>query len=399
MLFRSPTWVTGADGKFRLTGIPAGAYVVVAEATGYVAARSKRATLTLGQNLGGLELVLRRGGFVAGRVTDQRGTPVAGAIVTFTSSGAIGRRGVVEVLTDLDGRYRAGPLAGTAAVHARAWGHGDHHGEVTLAADPTEDRLHDITLVIADAAVEGVVEDPAGLPVVGARIAIDGGPADGRATVAGPGGRFRIAMLPAGALGLRVEHPDYPPQRFTESTGDGARLRLAFGGGVELLVFDHHTGDARPGLPVIATGPAGARKETVTDPAGRVRLVPLAPGRWRLAVQTPGYLARRLDVDVVAGDRPGQITAPDLRLELERGATLAGIVRDLPGNRVGGATVAIKRGDDTVSTVTDADGEFRLRDVPTGDVTLTATKGDRTGAMTLELRAGDERLTLEVGMQ
>ena len=62
-----------------------------------------------------------------------------------------------------------------------------------------------------------------------------------------------------GALAVRVEHVDYPPQRFTVATGDAVQLTLAFGGGLELLVFDHHTGASLPGLPVIASGPAGAR--------------------------------------------------------------------------------------------------------------------------------------------
>ena len=67
---------------------------------------------------------------------------------------------------------------------------------------------------------------------------------------------------------------------------------LRWGGGLELVVFDHHTGANLPGLPVIATGPAKARRELSTDAAGRLRLTPIVPGAWTLAVRTPGYVAR-----------------------------------------------------------------------------------------------------------
>ncbi|MBK9037161.1 MAG: carboxypeptidase regulatory-like domain-containing protein [Myxococcales bacterium] len=399
-----PTWTTGADGRFRLTGIPAGSFTLVADATGYATARGPVTTFALGQVVAGVELVLERGVMVAGRVTDQRGTPVAGAIVRFTPADATGARGVVEAATDADGRYRVGPLAGAVAVAARAWGHGDFAGVLDLrkvppGVDPAAERAYDVTLVVADAELEGTVEDPSGLPVLGARVVIDGGAADGRATIAGPGGRFRLAMLPAGALAVRVEHGDYPPQRFTVATGDAVRLTLSFGGGLELLVFDHHTGASLPGLPVLATGPAGARRDLVTDSGGRARLGPIAPGPWKLAVRTPGYVARTLAAAVAAGDRAGQITAPDLRLELERGATVSGVVRDRVGDRVAGARITARRGDDELTVSTDSLGEFRLRDVPTGAVSVTATKGGASRAVALELRPGDERGGVELTLE
>ncbi|MBL8623658.1 MAG: carboxypeptidase regulatory-like domain-containing protein [Myxococcales bacterium] len=396
-----PIWTTGADGRFRLTGLPAGGYVPVAEAPGFAVGRGAPLTLALGQIVVGVELVLPRGAMVAGRVSDQRGAPVGGAIVRFAPAEPIGSRGVVEVATDADGNYRAGPLAGAQAVSARAWGHGDFAGvlDVKRPADGS-DVPYDVTLVVADAELEGVVEDPAGLPVVGARIAIDAGAGAGRATVAGPGGRFRLTMLAAGPIQLRVEHPDYPGERATVTTGDAARVVLRWGGGLELVVFDHHTGANLPGLPVLATGPGKARRELSTDAAGRVRLTPIVPGAWTLAVRTPGYVARALAVTVPPGDRPAQITAPDLRLELERGATVTGVVRDRAGDRVAGVALTLAADADAEArATTDSLGEFRLRDVPTGTVTLRATKGGLRAQLELELRPGDERggvdLTLE----
>ena len=399
-----PTWVTGADGRFRLTGVPAGAFTLRAAATGYATGHGRPVLFGLGQIVTGLTLVLERGVVVVGRVTDQRGAPVVGAIVRLAPAAVPDGPDAVEVTTDADGRYRAGPLAGALAVTVRAWGHGDFAGALDLrkppaGAAPGADRVYDIALVVADAELEGVVEDPSGLPVIGARVVIDGGSADGRAAVSGAGGRFRLTMLAAGTLGVRVEHADYPPQRFTVTTGDNARLALSFGGGLELVVFDHHTGANLAGLPVLATGPAKARRELVTDDGGRVRLLPIAPGEWQLAVRTPGYVARSVRVTVDAGTHVGQVTAPDLRLELERGAIVAGLVRDRGGDRVAGARVVVRRGDDEVTATTDALGEFRLRDVPTGVITVTATKGSATRSVELDLRPGDERGSVELAIE
>ncbi len=397
------TWVTGDDGAFRVTGIPAGTFWIVAEASGYAVARSRPLPLTLGQVVAGVEIRLAQGRYVAGTVRNQRGEPVPGAILTFVPDGGPERVGVVEGVSDADGHYRAGPLAGTVRVRVIAYGHGDVEQALDLAPLPGEhgsdDRTLDLTLVVADASLAGAVEDPSGLPIKDARIVVEAGPADGRTAATGDGGRFTLGMLPAGALTVRIEHPDYPPQRFRAETGEDRRLRLAYGGGFEVVVFDHHTGQNLAGVAVTARGPAAAvrpRRDVSTDAGGRLTLTPIDAGRWTLAVEVPGYVRRSLAIDVPAGDRPAQVTARDLRLELERGALIAGLVRDRQGNRVAGAKVVVRRGDDELTTNTDAEGEYRLRDVPTGPVEVTARKQGAAARTSFELRPGDERLAVEL---
>ncbi|HVV87821.1 MAG TPA: carboxypeptidase regulatory-like domain-containing protein, partial [Kofleriaceae bacterium] len=402
-----PTWTTGDDGAFRLVGVPAGTWIAYGLAPAHPPARSRRLTLRLGQTVAGVELRLVDGVFVAGRVTDQRGEPVAGALLAFAPAGdasadddvVSGAPGALQAVTDGDGRYRAGPLVGPTTVKASAFGHADRVDRLDLpaaASDGAPDVVHDVVLVVADAELNGIVQDATGLPVVGARVEVEGGPADGRAAAAGAGGRFTIAMLPPDALTVRVEAGGYPVQRFPVTPGTPATLTLAYGGGIEAVVFDHHTGDNLEGIAVAATGPGGLERDLVTDAQGHLTLVPVPAGRWTLRARTPGYLARSITVDVPAGDRPGQATVRDVRLELERGALVGGTVRDRHGDRVSGARVTITRGDDEVSATTDALGEYRLRDAPTGTVVLEASKAGATARMTLELRAGDERLTLDV---
>jgi hypothetical protein len=62
---------------------------------------------------------LIEGGTIEGRVTDERGEPVGGALVTISSEGSI-----TEVETDAEGRYRVSGLA---------------EGEVVVAVEPPEE--------------------------------------------------------------------------------------------------------------------------------------------------------------------------------------------------------------------------------------------------------------------
>ena len=103
-----------------------------------------------------------------------------------------------------------------------------------------------------------------------------------------------------------------------------------------------------------------------------------------------------------AGRTPGQITVRDIRIELLRGATVGGTVRDARGQRVSGATVRVvplQGSGSAVDGTTDALGEFKITDAPTGDVTLIATKGDLTGSTRLTLRGGDEVMSASIDVR
>ena len=85
----------------------------------------------------------------------------------------------------------------------------------------------------------------------------------------------------------------------------------------------------------------------------------------------------------------------DHRVELGRGATLAGVVRDRSGHPVAGARVAAG----LVSAMTDQDGNFRLADVPTGRVVVNAERAGLAGRIELGLSAGDELVTLQISLE
>ena len=71
------------------------------------------------------------------------------------------------------------------------------------------------------------------------------------------------------------------------------------------------------------------------------------------------------------------------------------MVRDRYGQRVAGARVWLG----TASTTTDADGNFRLTDVPTGAGRLEAERDAARGGVPVNLAPGDELVTLSIDLE
>jgi hypothetical protein len=398
-------WSTGSDGRFRIAGLPKGKVVVLATAPNLAEGRSRTIAIDVGRTVDGVDIVLTAGTRLAGKVTDQHGTPVVGAEVTATPS--IGAP--LSAFTDAGGEYTLGPVAGTVELAATAYGHGDVRR--TLELEPVRGttpatRREDLTLVVADAILAGTIDDAAGATVAGATVEMLAGPHAGRRAVSGADGTFTIDLLPAGTHRVRVTHPDYPPVELEADASTGgrtrARLRIPLGGAVAGVLLEAATGTPIAGMLIVADGPGAATADATTDNTGQFTLGPLAPGRWKIVIKQPGYLPLTHALDVSAARAPGATSVRDVRLELQRGALVGGTVRDARGQRAAGATIRIQRSDDTgpvVEGTTDSQGEFRIHDCPTGEITVTATKGDAAGSTRTTIRAGDEVLSLAIDLR
>ena len=397
-------WVTDADGRYRIRGLPKGKATALAVAAGFAEARSRPVQLAAGETISGVDIVLTAGSFVVGKVTDQHGAAVVGAeLVAQPEVGA-----PVEGFSDADGNFKLGPLAGAIELRASAYGHVEVKRQVVLTSPrgtaPAEHR-EDIVLEAADATLAGIVDDDTGVPVGGAHLEVIDGSGEARRAITAGDGTFAIEMLARGHVRVRVDDPRYPPAELdavTSTTGERVHLHVPLGGAVEGALLDATTGEPLAGVTVAARGPASASAEAVSDGKGLWKLGPVAAGHWKLDVKMPGYREHVREVDVPAARSPGATSVRDVRIDLERGALLGGTVRDARGQRLASAHLTVRRVDGTGDTVegdSDAQGEFRLRDCPTGDVVVTATFGDRSGAIRVTARGGDEVLGLSLELR
>ena len=402
---RASIWVTGSDGRYRIRGLGKTRVTVLALAPGLAEARSKPVAVDAGQVIANVDIVITAGTMLVGKVTDQHGTPVIGAEVSAAPEVGAPLLG----FTDETGGYKLGPVTGAIELRATAYGHGEARKKLELAPvtgpAPIEQK-EDLVLEVADAVIAGILDDETGAAVAGARLEIAGagGLDGGRRAIVAPDGTFTLDLLPRGHLRLRVEHPDYPPQDFDVVAGEERdahlRLKLALGGAVEGALLDAATGAPITGVAITGSGPASASAEATTDKLGRWKLGPLRPGHWKLAVKLPGYLPLASEHDVPVSRVPGATSVRDVRLELARGAMVGGTVRDGNGRRAPKAHVIVRRADGVaVEGDTDSQGEFRLRDCPSGEIEVVATKGDATGRTTTTVRAGDEVLSLSIELR
>jgi hypothetical protein len=395
-------FVTDASGQFRVTGLYPGNYRVVATHVDHADSVSAELSVQLGEQRSDLRLVLPSGAALVGQVTDENGTEIAGATIRVRPDVEIAGGTAPEVtgVTGPDGRYRVGRVAGALRVTVSAPGHAAVEQTLRLPAarDAAEDHRLDVVLERAEAGLTGTVKDPDGTGLAGASIVVRGKRLVGERRVRSDDqGRFELGQLPRGSLSLRVEHPAYPPLETTASTRDDRPLELVLshGGGISLEVRDGHSGAPLAQVRVEAHGPAGARATAVTDAQGAAQLVPLPVGRWTLHTAAPGFATRETAVRVPAAATTPSISVEDLVIELHQGAVLAGTVRDRDGNRIAGARLQVGG----ARATSNRDGEFELRDVPTGEVELVARKGGLAAREALSLSPGDEQRTLEIVLE
>ena len=396
---KQSTYLTDPQGRFVITGAPAGAYRMLAAHPDYASfVGTNKRVLAVGQQVQDVEIVLVPGVVISGLVSNQRGEPIVGAAIIADLAGDELSR--IQAITGTDGRYELGAIASNVSLRVTAVDHGDATRTLALGARSPDrvDRSEDFTLIAADATVAGRIVDASGFPVREAVVTIVSRDrtANRKSGITDDTGRFEIARLAPGTWTIEVNHLGFPSIEVALSTGADASVTLPFGGGIDAEIHDAHTNGPLAGARVVATGPKHAARESAADEQGAVELTPLAPGAWTLAVTAPGYVAQRVKLEVVAGTAPKAITVRDVRIEMQRGAVVGGTVRDAYGVRVRGAIVI--SGD--VKAKTDEEGMFELRDVATGDdVVIRASRDGAIGTATINLAPGDEVATLDISLE
>lgn len=134
----------------------------------------------------------------------------------------------------------------------------------------------------------------------------------------------------------------------------------------------------------------GGSQRSVDDPEGKFSLERLAAGTWTLLVSAAGRPATKVEV-LVEADK----TTENVRVRLERGATLLGSVIDRTTKRpIGGATITLDEGE-RVSAIqpatTSPGGDFRLEGIPTGSFSIEVQHPDYLARIMSGLDAKGQR--------
>jgi hypothetical protein len=287
--------VTRADaaGRFSYDAIEDGLYTFTASSPDFASGVLKQVTVPAGGRLDGLEVVLKPGATITGRVVTPDGKPAARAAVHDLDS-------VQSTEADGDGRFRLGwiPLNYPFVSLQAVW-QGSSGG-----ASQVPSGTKDLVLVLRQKAgepVRGRILDPEGRPVAGAHLAgsAAGSGANGSFVLDVPPGTNTIWVRKLGYASLWVPVPnDGRPLDLRLDTGatvTGRITGLTAAEETQVQITARHLDG--PSVLVLNDGWG------TTDGRGSFRIAHLAPGVWEVAASLDGRVGKfRLSL-------PGQTAA------------------------------------------------------------------------------------------
>lgn len=417
-----------ADGRFEFASVQRGSQQLAAEFTGF-SFYSQPIDVPLDRDrLGGLEIVMRKGAFLGGRVFDEAGKALEGVSVAVRCNGNSLR---VRGTTDHEGRFR---LENLPDGELRLRFFTGRHRLQELWTDVEALNVDDLQFTMLPAAglAGKVVDDATGKPLteftvrfVGAELMEGDRLLSGyNAEWARRGRRFQNAeghwdtgreseWAPGRVMGIEVTAPGYAPARAPrvvatlEMLHEDNVLRVRRG-----VAIDGKVQRAENGLPLEDalvklyradesvshhSDDTHGRRLTNTDSSGRFRFEGVEPGSYRvLAIHgtRPGRLCDSFDV--LAG------SDASVTVELVDGARIDGVLRDARGHARLGVTVrATLQSGGTEhyrrewETKTDDAGQFSFEGLPGGTLQV----GPSVAEGFAPLRAFSLSVHLEVGEQ
>jgi RNA polymerase sigma factor (sigma-70 family) len=306
--FSTLTWTatTNAEGIATLTGIGAGWSPLVVRAKGYAQAAIMLGTEGNADSVEHTALSLARGAALAGRVVDEKGTPVANARVVATSASDPEPIDFVDpyrdaVVTGPDGSFAISTLsAGTWRMTASAGSYAPTTS-APIAVDGEHTRSGIELRLVAGAVVRGTVTDPTGAPVRAATVSVVlRGYMPWRVrkqVVTDASGKFSIGGLAPRAVDVVAWHDSgasaIVPADLASTSEQDVTLKLDVTGAITGTVVDQSgqpIGDAQVRATPDWTGgtadPAAwtvrGVQETMTDQGGAFRFAGLPDGSYRL---------------------------------------------------------------------------------------------------------------------
>ncbi|KPK16927.1 MAG: hypothetical protein AMJ62_03305 [Myxococcales bacterium SG8_38] len=358
-----------SDGSFSISNLPAGSYTIAANHDDYAPAESALVRVGPGAMVPGVEITMRRGAEVAGRVVDERGRGLEGIPVELRAEG---ERFARTSITSSGGSFSFRGVRGQVSLTARPY-------ELlpvreTLTID--DEGLVTVELPLGSTlyTLRGRVVDEAGFGVGGALVTVSSNNPQTpvrRSTKSDADGTFSVAALPEPPFTLRAEHPTFSPARLAEIDRIDD-VQVVMSAGITFLgrVLDDWTSEGLQNVRISLEGPVHA--DTKTRPDGTFVFDQVPTGTYEVSFAHPEYEAQARRVVI---EPPRYVDRPQTleTIRLEPGGTIVGEILDAYNQPVASAEVAWGEPPRWHrAALTDARGKFQLRGVPAGYVWLTA---------------------------
>lgn len=384
---------TGSDGSFELDVIPGVA--LIEASVGASSARARIEGVAPGQTYD-TTIVLDASAVLRGIVLTADGAPAAGATVRVMIRDSIKELSRRTATADDYGEFVIeGITPGRLDVDAHLDGRGTSQAVRHTVETGT---TIDIELIIGDAAtIDGFVVDANGHSVSGARVDClkYGKKLPPVRVESSSNGSFSCAVSD-GPHRIRATHADHGSGTVgqIEAPADGVEVRLASAGGVRGIVT---TSDGEPvksfAIRVIQARLASDGATRVfnkpgtpfSDEAGAYDL-PLADAGTYHLVATAGQGQSHPVVVEVPSAGYGQAD-----FVIDRGGTIAGVVRTTGGQPIAGASIRAPGGYTGKPVFSESDGSFELTNVAAGDRSVRVVRRGYVSKTTsgVEVRPGE----------
>ncbi|MBN1543108.1 carboxypeptidase regulatory-like domain-containing protein [candidate division KSB1 bacterium] len=405
------------DGSFLLKGLMPGTYIIHAYSPGkipqyydqvFLLRQATPVILTEGEHREGIDFVLKEGGAIEGRVTDEQGNPLADAhVAAFMPSHP---RLPAHAVTAQDGSYRLSGLPdgryifsadkpGYLIEYYSEAGNPSEAEFVEIVDAGTLDNI-DFTLAQASAIVGRVTRTSDSQPIAGARVAAlpllsAQGPFDPNRpfphqTRTDKDGNYALPVRP-GIYIVRADAPGFETLWFENvrdpfqatplqpAAGEHVQADFALGalGALSGIVRDASTQEPIPRARVSAF--AENRQKSVfhthTAEDGSYRFDALPPATYRLHVRAGGYLEQFYDHAATAAEATpiemvNGLERDGIDFSLHTGSSIGGSVTNAETNApISRATVIVQQIEGPINRTAQSDesGNWVVEGLPAGE--------------------------------
>jgi hypothetical protein len=349
--------LTDKKGDFKLKGIPPGWLALRIIHENYMPKYSPLGQIE--KSPAYKEFILKLGGDIHGEVVDDLGTPLYG--VEIRAESPIEPAFSYTLFTDKDGKYK---ISGAPSIITLTYRHPDYPVKTeTIKLVKT----HRTILPIGKRVITLNIRDAHGFNIKNSSVQLNSiygqnyhhSKTDSKGTV-------RFEKLGTSEFYATISHENYPAfttKKLKDGTND---IVIPYGGGISLFIRDEDT--KKPLNPFIMMVHESGKVIIPKSQVGELKLINILSGKWNIYLNSNHYAHLKATLSVERGNKPDVLPAGEKTIEMTRAGVIKGLVRDQKGFPVRNSYVLWK----SKVTKTDGRGKFRLRDIPPGNIQITA---------------------------